>query len=153
MTERNELTLTAADHEAALTEVSFLLGILVSAMGDVVGRSGPALGTHAGRQMARKMPVHLVEPTLGDALAAIAPRLSGGFAIEAAPDAAGAEVGLTRCAIREVCAKRNIPVGGDLCKVFHYYLAGMAAELCGGRPVRAGTATVGDRCSFRLDAR
>jgi hypothetical protein len=153
VTERNELTLTAADHEAAFTEVSFLLEILVSAVGDVVGKSGPALGAQAGRQMARKMPVHLVDPSLADALEAVALRMSGGFAIEAAPDASGLEVGITRCAVRDVCGKRNIPIGGDLCRIFHYYLAGMAAEVAGGRPVRAGEPTTGDRCTFRLDAR
>ncbi len=153
MSERAELQLTAADHDKAFTEVSFLLDIFVSAIGDVVNKSGPALGLAAGRHMGKKFPVHLEEPTMESVLDAVAKRLASGFAIDSKCIGSGAEVGIARCAIRDVCAKRKIEVGGEMCRMFHYYLAGIATELLGGRAVKATDATTGDRCRFRLEVR
>ncbi len=154
MSDRAELRLTAEDHDRAFTEVSFLLDIFVSAIGEVVNKSGPALGIAAGRHMGRKLPVHLADPTMESVLGAVAKRLASGFAIESRCGGAGADVGIARCAIRDVCAARRIEAGGELCRMFHYYLAGIATELLGGRAVRVTEATVGgDRCTFRLEAR
>ncbi len=153
MSDRAELQLTAEDHDKAFTEVSFLLDIFVSAVRDVVNKSGPALGLAAGRHMGKKLPVHLAEPTMASVLDALANRLASGFAIDFRCGGSGAEVGVARCAIRDVCAKRDLEVGGEMCRMFHSYLAGIATELLGGRAVRATEATAGDRCTFRLEAR
>ena len=59
MSDRNEISMSEADHDAAFTEVSFLLEVLVDTLGDVVGNSMAALGTAAGRQMGKKLPVYL----------------------------------------------------------------------------------------------
>ena len=153
MTGRAELTLSASDHDKAFTEVCFLLDIFVSAIGDVVNKSGSALGLAAGRHMGKKLPVFLAEPTLASVLEAVAGRLASGFVIDSRCDGSGADVEIARCAIRDVCAKRNIAVGGEMCRMFHYYLAGIATELLGGRAVRATEAKAGDRCTFRLETR
>lgn len=153
MSERAELTLSAEDHQKAFTEMSFLLDIFVSAIGDVVSKSGPALGIAAGRHMGKKLPVHIAGPTMEKALQAIVGHLASGFAIDVKCNGSGAEVGIGRCAIRDVCAKRSLKVGGDLCKMFHSYLAGMTTELMGGQAVKAGEAGVGERCAFRLETR
>lgn len=154
MNGRAELLLTAADHDKAFTEVSFLLDIFVSAIGDVVNKSGPALGLAAGRHMGKKLPVFLAGPTMASVLEAVARRLASGFAIEFRCDGSGAEVGIARCAIRDVCAKRDIKAGGEMCRMFHYYLAGIATELLGGRAVKATEASAGEeRCTFRLETR
>jgi len=153
MSDRAELKLTVEDHDKAFTEVSFLLDIFVSAIGDVVNKSGPALGLAAGRHMGKKLPVHLADPKMDTVLDAVAKRLASGFAIEFKCDGSGADVGIARCAIRDVCAKRTIKVGGEMCRMFHYYVAGIATELLGGRAVKATEASVGDKCAFRLEAR
>ncbi len=153
MSDRAELRLTVEDHDKAFTEVSFLLDIFVNAIGDVVNKSGPALGLAAGRHMGRKLPVHLADPKMESVLEAVAKGLASGFAIDYKCSGSGADVGIARCAIRDVCAARKIAVGGEMCRMFHYYLAGIATELLGGRAIRATEATVGDRCAFRLEAR
>ncbi len=153
MSDRAELRLTVEDHDKAFTEISFLLDIFVNAIGDIVNKSGPALGIAAGRHMGRKLPVYLADPKMETVLEAVAKRLASGFAIEYKCDGSSADVGIARCAIRDVCAARKIKVGGAMCRMFHYYLAGIATELLGGRAVRATEATVGDRCAFRLEAR
>jgi len=149
--ERTELTLTLEDHEKAFTEASFLLEMLVRTIGEVVGRSSASLGTNAGRHMARKLPVRLEDVTPAVALAAVTQRLSDGFELAFACDDTGADMTVGRCALRDVCERRNLELGGELCRMFHSYLGGMTAELLGGRPVRAGEPAAGGTCTFRLD--
>ncbi len=153
MSDRAELALTVEDHDKAFTETCFLLDIFVNAIGDVVNKSGPALGLAAGRHMGKKLPVYLADPDMGTVLEAVARRLQSGFAIEFKCSGSGADVAIARCAIRDVCATRKIKVGGEICRMFHYYLAGIATELLGGRAVKATDATVRDRCTFRLESR
>lgn len=151
MSESAELQLTLEDHEKAFTEVSFLLEILVRTAGAVLGKSTPSLGINAGRAMGRKLPIDLSEQTLEAVVAALARQMSAGYQIESRVSGAAAELTFSRCAVREVCKNRQIPLGSDLCKMFHYYVAGMAAQLL-GKPVRSGALTAGDAtCTARLD--
>ena len=151
MSAYGELELTLEDHQSAFTEVSFLLEVLVRTAGEVVGKSLPALGANAGRHMGRKLPVHLDRPDLAAAERAVAGRLGAGFDIQGACAGQGADLTIGRCALREVCRSRGLEVGGELCRVFHHYHAGMIAQLL-GRPVRAGAVQAGDPCSVHLDA-
>jgi hypothetical protein len=150
--ERTELDLTVEDHQKAFTEVSFLLEMLTNAINQTVGNSTPSLGISAGKQMGKKLPVYLVDPSLELVLAALSERLDAGFEFDHNCDASGANLEVTRCAIRDVCASRGLELGGELCKMFHYYLSGMAAELL-KRPVRAGEFQAGESCTIRLNAK
>lgn len=149
MNPRTELDVTQEDHQKAFTETSFLLEILTKTIGDLVGRSAPSLGVNAGRQMAKRMPIYLKNPELAEVLDAIANQMKAGFEIQHTCDDTGAELSIKRCAIREVCHNRGLALGEATCTMFHYYLAGIAAELhgCATRP---GEATTGDECKFRL---
>ncbi len=151
MTDHGELSLTLEDHEKAFTEVSFLVEMLVRTAGEVVGRSLPSLGTNAGRNMGRKLPIYLPSPTLDAVQKAVAERLAAGFAMEGKADGSCCDLKVGRCAIREVCRDRKAEVGGEICRMFHYYLAGQIAQLL-GKPVRVGAVTPGETCSVRLDA-
>ncbi len=151
MTDRSELALTVEDHDKAFTEVCFLLEVLVDALGELVGRSTPTLGVTAGRQMGKKLPIHLTEPDMRAVLAALSERLASGWAMEIRADATGADVEFGKCAIRDVCKNRDLELGGELCQMFHYYLSGMAAELC-GKPVRASIRSAGETCQTRMDS-
>ena len=152
ITTRTELDATLEDHEKAFVEMCFLLDVLTGTIGHVVGKSTASLGISAGRYMAKRMPIYLDDPSLQEALDALAERMKGGFDFSASCDDAGADVGVGRCAIREVCKTRGTELGGDLCQMFHYYLAGLAAEML-HRPVRASAGTTGESCSVRLDSK
>ncbi|MBI5509660.1 MAG: hypothetical protein HY903_12980 [Deltaproteobacteria bacterium] len=151
MNDRTELTLTLEDHQRAFSEVSFLLEILVATASQVVGDSAPVLGTAAGRHMAKKLPIYLDHPTLDGVLQAQAQTLGAGFEIKHSADDKGADVTFGRCALRDVCGNRKLEVGAELCKMFHHYQAGMAAELF-GRPVRATIKSAGATCVVRLQS-
>ncbi len=152
MTEHGELRLTLADHEAAFTEISFLLEVLVRTAGEVVGKSLPSLGTNAGRHMGRKLPIHLAAPDLPEAERAVAERLQQGFDIQGACTGDGAELRFGRCVVRDACRIRGLEIGGELCRMLHHYHAGIIAQLL-GRPVRVGAVTPGESCAVRLEAR
>lgn len=151
MKQGGELRLTLDDHERAFTEVSFLLEMLVRTASEVVGRSMPSLGTNAGRQMGRKLPIAPVRQDLQEVLPALSEALAAGFDITGSCTATGAELQFGRCVIRDVCTQRGLEMGGDLCKVFHYYVAGMMAQLL-GKPVRPGATTTGATCTLKVEA-
>jgi hypothetical protein len=142
---------TAAEHQQAFTEVSFLLEMLVRTAGVVVGKSTPSLGTNAGRHAARKLPVVLDAPTLETALGAVTGALRSGFEIAATCTPGTAELAFARCVLRDVCRERGLPLDGELCRMFHYHLAGMTAQLL-GKAVRPGAVSAGDTCTLRLEA-
>jgi hypothetical protein len=148
---QGELTLTLEDHQRAFTELSFLLEMLVRTAGEVVGRSMPSLGTNAGRQMGRKLPVLLTEPDLEAVFRSAADALAAGFELSVARVGSGADIRVGRCVVRDVCQRRGLQLGGELCKAFHCYLAGMMAQLL-GKPVRPGAVTTGQECALRVDA-
>ncbi len=153
MIERTELSATIQDHEHALIEVGFLLEVLTETITQVVGQSTASLGIAAGKHMAKKMPIYLQDPSVGEAVEALAGKLKEGFEIKANCDDSGANLEIGRCAVRDVCQQRGIELGGQLCSMFHYYLAGMVAELR-KRPARVGKSEAGpEKCMFRLDAR
>ena len=145
-----ELKLTLEDHERAFTEVSFLLEMLVRTAGEVVGRSMPSLGTNAGRQTARKLPIAPVQPELEAVIRAVSGSLAAGFGITGTCSGGGADLRIERCVVRDVCEQRGLPLGGELCKAFHHYLAGMVAQLV-GKPARPGAVGAGPTCTLRVE--
>lgn len=151
MSEPAEVGVTMGEHGQAFTEVSFLLEMLVRTAGVVVGKSTPSLGTNAGRHMGRKLPVLLRDPTLASAVEAVRTSLGAGFDLSAKVEGNGAAVTVGRCVLRDVCKERGLALDGEICKMFHYYLAGMTAQLL-GKAVRPSATVAGETCTLKLDA-
>lgn len=150
MSGNTELTLTPEDYDKAFTEVSFLLDIFIETLVTFVGKSTPSLAVAAGRKMAGNLPVHMTEKTPQTALAELVRVLKiqqmdieGRFA---GPEAV---IEMDNCPIGSVCKNQQLEIGGQACQMFHYYIAGIMAELC-GYPTRPKTIATGDRCSFSL---
>lgn len=146
----SELTLSPEDYDKAFTEVSFLLDMLIETITAFVGKSASSLVVTAGRKMAGNMPVHMTEKTPAVALDElvrifriqrmdIGARLLGSEAV----------VSMHDCPIGSVCSNRKMELGSQVCQMFHYYLAGIVAELS-GCPARPKTLTVGEHCTFSL---
>ncbi|HTP24219.1 MAG TPA: L-2-amino-thiazoline-4-carboxylic acid hydrolase [Anaeromyxobacteraceae bacterium] len=150
MNSLGELELTLEDHRRAFTEVSFLLEILVRTASEAVGRSMPSLATSAGRQMGRKLPGAAGPVDFGKVLPMIGESLSGGFEIAGQLGADGAELHIEKCVVRDVCRQQGLELGGELCKAFHCYLAGMMAHLV-GKQVRQTLLSANETCELRVD--
>jgi hypothetical protein len=56
---------------------------------------------------------------------------------------------LNQCPIGSVCKNRDMEIGGQACQMFHYYIAGIMAELT-GVAARPKTIEVGEKCTFSL---
>ena len=149
MINSSELGLTLKDHEKAFTEVSFLLDILFKTIEVFVGKSSLSLPVVAGRKMARVLPVHLDSKSPEEALKELVRVFSIGLDISGRFDGNDAVISLRQCPIRDVCNERGISINGQACNMFHYYMAGIMAELTGltNRPVTLNT---GEECSFKL---
>ncbi|MFH0784429.1 MAG: hypothetical protein V2B20_21075 [Pseudomonadota bacterium] len=146
----NELTLSTEDYDKAFTEVSFLLDMLVETITAFVGKSTPSLGVASGRKMALNMPVHMTERTPAVAVNELI-RILKIQRMEISAKLQGSEAILSMhdCPIGSVCRNRKMELGSQICQMFHYYLAGIVAELS-GCPARPKTITVGDHCTFSL---
>lgn len=135
--------MTSEDHQAAFTEVAFLIESFANTIDNIMGGATAPVGRIAGRSMARKLPVELDEATLATVLDIVSGRMGAGFEISALYSGES-EAGLTfgRCALREVCNVRGIQPGGPLCKIFHSYFDGILNELL-HRPVKSEIAEAG----------
>jgi len=152
MTFYNELELSLEDHQVAFTEICFLLDVLTRTIGEVVGQGRASLAVNAGRQMGKKLPVHLPDARFEQVLEALEQRLAEGFGIAWQVEGNRAELRVDRCAIREVCRERQLEVGGDLCQLLHNYWSGMLSQLL-GRPVRVCACQAGESCVLELETR
>jgi hypothetical protein len=144
-----ELEQTMEDHDKAFVEVSFLLHMFVDTIEVFVGKSTPSLAVAAGRKMAKNMPIYLDKPDAAAALSELIRIFSEGFDINGCFVESEAELQISHCPIGSVCNERKLAVGGPICQMFHYYIAGIMAELTGS-PARPRTVETGERCRFSL---
>jgi hypothetical protein len=147
-----ELALTLEDHKRAFEEVSFLLEIFAATVHDLMGGATDSVGRIAGREMAKKLPLYLRNPTLEDVLTQMAARLKKGFEIRFTCSDGGADLKFERCALRDVCRVRGLVQGGPLCSLFRAYLDGAVNELV-YRPVKSRIVSTGELCEIRLETR
>ena len=144
-----ELEQTMEDHDKAFIEVSFLLDMFVDTIETFVGKSTPALAVASGRKMAQNMPIYLEEPSGVTALEEMIRVFSEGFDIAGKFDGKEATIHIDHCPIYAVCQERKLELNGPTCQMFHYYIAGIMAELTGS-PTRPKTIEAGEKCSFKL---
>ena len=149
MTNDNSLQMTPQDHQMAFTEVAFLIESFANTIDNIMGGATAPVGRIAGRAMARKLPLNLEEPLLGDVLATLGERMQAGFElVDIAVDGNRAEVTFKRCALREVCGLRGIETGSAVCRLFHSYFDGIVNELL-HRPVKSEIIEAGEICLVR----
>jgi hypothetical protein len=146
----SELSLSNEDYDKGFTEVSFLLDIFVNTIETFVGKSTPSLAVAAGRKMAQNMPIYLDSATPEGALTEFI-RVFCSQQMEIDGNFTGKEavISINRCPIRSVCLKREMPLDGLICQMFHYYIAGILAELA-GCPARPKTVETGEKCTFNM---
>ena len=144
MIDYNEVDLQKSDYAAAFTEVSFLFEVLASTVKDVIGNSAP-LGVSAGRSMAKKIPINLKEPSLGQVFEVLKKHFDSGFEFTANVEDGGGNLQVGTCVIRDICRNQNTELGGEMCRIFHSYLGGMTAQIS-GRQARVTHTETGDTC-------
>ncbi len=144
--------LTLQDHKDAFTEVSFLIDIFASTVTEMMGGATASVGRAAGREMARKLPLYLTEHDLEIVLGELSKQLEKGFSFEFNCSDDGATIDFNKCAIREVCTRRQKELGSGICDLFHFYFDGIVNELT-GRPTKSKLLETGDLCRTQMEVR
>ncbi|ABB33535.1 hypothetical protein GeomeDRAFT_1166 [Geobacter metallireducens RCH3] len=140
---------TLEDHVNAATEVAFLLDIFAATVDTIMGGATASVGRIAGREMARKLPIHLTNPTLDEIVALLNSRMKAGYQFRLEGEGTERVLLFDHCVLQEVCAKRGLTLGTALCRLFHAYLDGILNELiC--RPVKSEVVSCGDQCRLSL---
>lgn len=141
---RNVINLSEEDYQKATVEVAFLLDAFASTIDNIMGGNTAPVGRIAGRDTAKKLPVHLTDPTLQDIIHALQEQMKAGFDFAVQGDG----LLFKSCIIREMCKVRKIETGGALCNLFHSYFDGIVnGLLC--RPVKSSIISLGDECQIQ----
>ncbi|GAM08718.1 hypothetical protein OR1_00991 [Geobacter sp. OR-1] len=140
---------TLDDHKKAFNEVAFLLDIFTTTIDNIMGGATAPVGRIAGREMARKLPVYLQNPSLEETITLLAARMKSGFDFSLEKPEQGEELLFKRCVLRDACALRGMPMGGATCRLFHSYLDGIMNELV-SRPVKSEIVSCGAECRTRI---
>jgi hypothetical protein len=139
------LELTPEDYQKATVEVAFLLDAFASTIDNIMGGNTAPVGRIAGRDTAKKLPIHLDNPSLQEIIALLAEQMRAGFQFTLEGD----RLSFNSCILREMCALRKIETGGALCRLFHSYFDGVVNGLfC--RPVKSSIDSVGETCSLQI---
>lgn len=145
MSDETIMGLTLEDHQAALTEVAFLMDIFTATIDNIMGGATSSVGRMAGRDTAKKYPVFLENPSLKEAVAVVAERMKAGFGISLEEGEDGNTIVFHRCILRDICKLRGIEMGQAMCRLFHYYFDGIVNELV-SRPVKSEITKCGKTC-------
>ncbi len=143
-----ETTMTAADHDAAFMEISFLLQMLAQTVEEVIGNPAP-LGVSAGRAMAAKLPLYLKSPNVKSVLEAVQPILADGMTYTCSVEGNTGTLQVGHCVIRDLAAKRGEAPGSRLCKLYHHFLSGMFSQLL-TKQSRVQETAVGTTCTLSV---
>lgn len=139
------LDLTEEDYQKAFVEVAFLLDAFAATIDNIMGGNTAPVGRIAGRDTAKKLPIHLPDPSLQQVLDVLAAKMGAGF--DFAMD--DGHLVFKKCIIRDLCKTRGIATGGPVCRLFHSYFDGIVnGLLC--RPVKSTIVSAGEECRTQL---
>jgi NAD-dependent dihydropyrimidine dehydrogenase PreA subunit len=139
---------TASQSQAAID-----LGVRLRSVAEVfkrtLGGSLPAVGTMAGRTLARHLPRYHEPNGLDEALALAKSQF--GPAWELTTERSGDELTITvgRCFVRETCEREGLELGGEMCVLFYNYLAGYLGRM-GKVRLRLMDADRGPSCCYKV---
>ena len=153
MSPANELQLSLEEHDQAFIELSFLVEVFVQTVGSLIGGASATVGRTAGKHLARKLPLHLEEKSMAAVLEGLSRQGAGGFEMSYSCDKSGADMEYGRCAIREACKVRGQELGGEMCKMYHFFVSGMVEQLVGERVPPRITESGPEKCTIRLEKR
>ena len=82
--------ITLEDHWKAFGEVAFLMDIFTATIDNIMGGATAPVGRIAGREMAKKLPVHLGNPSLEEAMTVLASStMNSGVCVGSVPAVVG----------------------------------------------------------------
>jgi len=142
--------LTKNDYQMAFSEVAFLVENFANTIDAVMGGAISPVGRIAGREMARKIPLHFEDRSIENVITILSERMQAGYKISIHEKSdQSTQIAISTCAIRDVCSIRHCPHGGAMCKLFHAYFDGIVNELI-YRPVKSDILKTGETCMISM---
>jgi NAD-dependent dihydropyrimidine dehydrogenase PreA subunit len=129
------------------------LGVRLRSVAEVfkrtLGGSLPAVGTMAGRTLARHLPRYREPKGLNEALALAETQFAPAWEFKTTRDGDELTVDVDRCFVRETCRREGLEIGGEMCVLFYNYLAGYLGQM-GRVRLRLMDADRGDTCCYKV---
>ncbi len=139
--------------EASQRQAAIDLGVRLRSVAEVfkatLGGSLPAVGTMAGRTLARHLPRYHEPADLGEALELAVAQFAPAWELTTERSGDELTVKVGRCFVREVCEREGLELGGEMCVLFYNYLAGYLGRLSGTR-LRLMEAERGSKCRYTV---
>ncbi|MEE4273392.1 MAG: hypothetical protein V2I67_17080 [Thermoanaerobaculales bacterium] len=129
------------------------LGVRLRSVAEVfkrtLGGSLPAVGTMAGRTLARHLPRYHEPKDLNEALALAETQFAPAWEFSTERSGEELTINVNRCFVRETCAREGLELGGEMCVLFYNYLAGYLGKM-GGVRLRLMDAERGHACCYKV---
>lgn len=134
----------------ALDDLGLRLRSVAEVFKRTLGGSLPAVGSMAGKTLARHLPRYRAPKDLDEALKLTVEQFGPAWELE--PEVSGDELTVTvrTCFVREVCQRQSLPLGEEMCVLFLQYLSGYVGKM-GGVRLRKASQEPGDtQCRYQL---
>ena len=129
------------------------LGVRLRSVAEVfrqtLGGSLPAVGTMAGRTLARHLPRYREPNGLDEALALAEKQFAPAWEFTTTRNGEELTINVNRCFVRETCAREGLELGSDMCVLFYNYLAGYLGQM-GKVRLRLMGAERGHACCYKV---
>jgi len=135
-------------HNAA-TDLGVRLRSVAEVFKRTLGGSLPAVGTMAGRTLARHLPRYREPDGLDEALALAKKQFAPAWEFETKRNGGDLEITVERCFVRETCAREGVELGSAMCVLFYNYLAGYLGQM-GKVRLRLMDADRGESCCYKV---
>jgi NAD-dependent dihydropyrimidine dehydrogenase PreA subunit len=139
--------------EAAQGRAAADLGVRLRSVAEVfkrtLGGSLPAVGTMAGRTLARHLPRYREPKGLDEALALAKKQFAPAWEFETTRNGEELTIDVDRCFVRETCAREGVEIGSEMCVLFYNYLAGYLGRM-GHVRLRLMNADRGATCCYKV---
>jgi NAD-dependent dihydropyrimidine dehydrogenase PreA subunit len=129
------------------------LGVRLRSVAEVfkrtLGGSLPAVGTMAGRTLARHLPRYREPQGLDETLELAKKQFAPAWEIETTRSGDDLTVNIGRCFVRETCEREGVEIGSEMCVLFYNYLAGYLGRM-GKVRLRLMNADRGSACCYNV---
>lgn len=124
-----EMPADDASRQHALADLGVRLRSVAEVFKRTLGGSLPAVGTMAGRTLARHLPRYREPAGLGEALDLARAQFAPAWQMTTRLEGDSLEVEVGQCAVREVCRREQVELGEEMCVLFYNYLAGYVGRM------------------------
>ena len=139
--------------EASQRQAAVDLGVRLRSVAEVfkrtLGGSLPAVGTMAGRTLARHLPRYREPAGLDEALDLAVRQFDPAWQLETSRSGDELTIKVERCFVRDVCEREGLELGGEMCVLFYNYLAGYLGRM-GKVRLRLMGADRGSSCCYTV---